>query len=293
MVKYMADIIPRVAAIHDLSGFGKCSLTVVIPVLSTMGIEVCPLPTAILSTQSEFDNFYFYDFTNQMNEYFAHWKSMNLMFDCIYTGFIGSEKQIHIISDIIDALKDKKKLLTVIDPVMGDDGNLYKTYSSSMKKSMKRLVEKADLITPNYTEACFLLDKKYIDKPMNIKEMKELLKSLSEMGPETVIVTGVRGETEDCINIAYDRANNEYWKVVSDFVPVKYSGTGDIFTSIVIGSILNGKSLPIAINIASEFISSAIRYTSGYGIDGKEGIIFEKFLDRLSNELKLYTYEAI
>lgn len=293
MVKIMADIIPRVAAIHDLSGFGKCSLTVVIPVLSSMGIEVCPLPTAILSTQSGLDNFFFYDFTDLMSEYFSHWKSMDLKFDCVYTGFIGSERQISIISEIIDTLKDKKGILAVIDPVMGDDGNLYSIYGSSMIKSMKRLAEKADLITPNYTEACFLLNREYLDRPMNINEMKELLKGLSEMGPGTVVVTGVKGQTDECINIAYERAGDKYWKVVSEFIPVRYSGTGDIFTSIVTGNILNGRSLPEAMDIAAAFVSSVVRYTYRHRTGDKEGIIFEKFLDRLNRKYKPYTFEAM
>lgn len=153
----MEKIIQKVAAIHDLSGFGRASLTTIIPILSTMEIQTCPLPTAVLSTQtSGFEDYSFIDLTDYMEEHIAHWKKLNLDFDCIYSGFLGSVRQIQIVSDFVEYFKRKDNLV-VVDPVLGDNGSLYDTMGEEMVCEMKKLVSKADIITPNFTEAAFLL----------------------------------------------------------------------------------------------------------------------------------------
>ena len=152
---------PRVAAIHDMSGFGRCSLTVAIPVLSAMGVQCCPLPTAFLSTHTGgFTGFTFLDMTEEMPKIAAHWQSLNLRFDAIYSGFLASERQIGIVSDFVRTFR-RPDTLVVIDPVMGDDGKAYQTYTPALCSGMARLAELADVITPNLTEAAFLLGRSY------------------------------------------------------------------------------------------------------------------------------------
>ena len=157
----MKHSVKRVAAIHDLSGFGRASLTAIIPILSSMGVQVCPLPTAILSNHTGgFDTFSFVDFTDHMQDYIDHWKELNIDFDCIYSGFLGSERQIEIVSGFIDDFGTKDNMV-VIDPVLGDNGNLYSTMDQGLVEGMKHLVTKADIITPNFTEVSLLLGEEY------------------------------------------------------------------------------------------------------------------------------------
>ena len=150
--------VKKVATINDLSGIGRCSLTAAIPILSTLGVQCCPFPTAILSSQTEFDKFSFLDITNEMNNYKNVWKELNINFDCIYSGFLGSEKQIDI---VLDFVLDNKDSLIVIDPVMGDNGILYDTFTENMCNKMKELVSIASIVTPNLTEACILTGEEY------------------------------------------------------------------------------------------------------------------------------------
>ncbi len=290
----MKNIIPKVAAIHDISGFGRCSLTVIIPVLSAMGIQVCPLPTAILSTHSGgFGPFYFHDFTDSMKEYAAHWKDIGLEFDCVYSGFLGSERQIDIVMDFFQTFVTGKEQLIVVDPVMGDNGVLYKTYTSEMQRRMRFLVEKADVITPNLTEACFLLDIPYKDEPMDTEKARDLLWRLSRFGPQTVVVTGVVGEDGRHMNIGYEAEKDLYWKAAYDMLPTQYPGTGDIFTSVLIGGLLQGDSFPLAVDRAAQFVSLAIGITYGYGTPEKEGVLLEKVLNHLGGLPARITYEVL
>lgn len=282
----MKNIVPRVAAIQDLSGFGRCSLTVIMPILSCMGVQVCPLPTAILSTHSGgFGEMAFTDLTDGMDDYIAHWEQLNLSFDYIYTGFLGNEKQIDKVANFCKSFKKSYKedcmATIVVDPVMGDNGKLYKTYNKNMQEKMRRLVELADIITPNLTEAMFLLKREYINRAFSNEEIKEMLKTLAEMGPKVVIITGILDESGKKANVAYDTARDCFWKVPYQEVEVHYPGTGDAFTSVLIGALIQGDSLPMAIERASHFISLAIRTTYGYCTDTKEGIMLEKVLPAL------------
>lgn len=290
----MKNIVPRVAAIHDISGFGRCALTVIMPVLSTMGMQVCPVPTAVLSTHTGgFSDFSFHDLTDTMVEYIDHWKGLDLKFDCIYSGFLGSEHQIDIVKDFIRDFKTKENQLLVVDPVMADDGELYETYTPAMKKKMAFLVQKADIITPNLTEAYFLLDENYVENPMNENAMKAMLTRLSDMGPKIVVITGIPGQDGHHYNIGYDKAADICWKVGYESIPVNYPGTGDIFTSVLIGGLLKGDNLPMAIDRATQFVSLAVRITYGYRTPERDGVILEKVLGWLNNELMHCSYKVI
>lgn len=290
----MDRAVKRVAAIHDLSGFGRSSLTAIIPILSTMGVQVCPVPTAILSTHTGgFENYSFVDLTDTMGEYINHWKSLGLEFECIYTGFLGSVKQIEIVSDFVDYF-GKKNNLTVVDPVMGDDGKLYDTIHKEMKNKMKKLIEKADIITPNFTEAALLLDIPYTEYTDDEK-VKEYLLRLSDMGPSIVIITSVPDSitNKDTSVIAYDRNNNVFWKVSCRYIPAFYPGTGDAFTSVIIGSLLQGDSLPIAIDRSVQFITQCIKASYGFNYPKREGVLIERVLDNLKVPVVMSSYELL
>jgi pyridoxine kinase len=289
----MRNIVKRVAAVHDLSGFGRSSLSAITPIISTMGAQVCAIPTAVLSTHTGgFENYSFVDLTDSMTEYINHWKSLNIDFDCIYTGFLGSPKQIDIITDFIDYFK-KNDNFVVIDPVMADNGELYATMTEEMVMKMKNFIKKADIITPNFTEACFLLGENY-EKITDEKILKDWMIRLSEMGPQIIILTSVPEKNEkDTSTLAYNKKDNKFWKVSCQYIPAFYPGTGDVFTSVIVGSLLNGDSLPIAIDRGVKFITTAIRASYGYDYPKREGVLLEKVLDSLKVPVTISTYELM
>ncbi len=286
--------VPKVAAIHDLSGFGRSSLTVVIPVLSTMGIQVCPVPTAILSTHtSEFKNYTYFDFTDNMRPFIEHWISLKIEFNAIYSGFLGSPEQVDIVSFFIKAFSKKDQII-VIDPVMGDNGIPYKPIGIEMIKQMRLLIKHADVITPNYTEACFLLDQP-IENDIKNKKLKEWILQLSDQGPRIVIITSIPTPEADKYSsvVGYDSADGRFWKVNCSYVPAYYPGTGDIFTSVITGSLLQGDSLPLALDRAVQFVSMAIRASFGHNFPNREGVLLEKVLDNLRVPVTSSTYEIL
>ncbi len=285
--------VPKIAAIHDMSGVGRCSMTVLMPVLSSLGCQVCPLPTALLSNHSEYKNFYFFDFTEHMEEYYSNWEKNNEEFDCLYSGFIGSEKQINIMLEIINKMKSKKDVLVVVDPVMGDHGITYKTYTDKMVEKMSQLVHKADLITPNMTEASILLGEKYSDDRIDTKLLKSYLQRLCSLGPDICVITGIATVDGENINACYDKRTDEYWKIPFQFVDKRYPGTGDLFTSLLVGYVMNGKKLPEAIEDASRFVSLAVKVTYEAGTPSREGVLFEKIMKELYNEIEVYKYSKL
>lgn len=281
----MKNVIPRVAAIHDMSGFGRCALTVIIPVLSELGIQVCPMPTAIMSTHTGgFSDISFTDLTDSMDAYMDHWKSLDLNFDCIYSGFLGSADQIDIVSRFIDTFKSGDTLV-VVDPVMGDDGVLYKTYNSEMQNRMRQLVAKADIITPNMTEAAFLLEREYIDGPISIETAKSMLKGLSLMGPDITVITGAMIEDKGYCNIGYEKEQDVFWLIRAQYVPAHYPGTGDIYASVLIGAMLKGEALPVCMAKATQFIYEAAKITYSYSLPTREGVLLEKVLPLLNEQI--------
>jgi len=290
----VSNPIKRVAAIHDLSGFGRASLTAIIPILSTMKIQVCPVPTAVLSTHTgDFENYSFVDLTDSMERYMHHWEELGLDFDCIYSGFLGSTRQIDIISEFIDIFGTEDNL-TVVDPVMGDDGELYSTMDNTMVQKMKELIRKSDVITPNFTEAAYLLDKPYTQN-ISIIEIKKWLIELSDMGPDIVIITSVPDSefNKNTNVIAYDKKYNKFWKVGCLYIPAHFPGTGDAFTSVLIGSLLQGDSLPIALDRGVQFITSSIRASYGFQYPEREGVLLEKVLNNLNMPVFTSSYELL
>lgn len=288
----MKPTMKRVAAIHDLSGFGRASLCSIIPTLSSMGIQVCPVPTAILSTHSGgFREYTFEDLTDTIPAYMAHWKKLNLHFDCIYSGFLGSPVQTQMVADIFDDFADENTLV-VVDPVMGDNGGLYSSIPESMVPQMRKLVNKADIIVPNYTEAALLLDEDVKGYRGN-EELKEWLRRLSDLGPDTVLITSAPDEERpEMMNvIAYEKESDTYWKVASRLLHDYYPGTGDIFASVMIGSLLKGESLPGAIDWAAQFVSQCIKVSSGYDYERRDGVQLERVLPLLHQDHLINGYE--
>ncbi len=294
----MKSPIKRIAAIHDLSGFGRASLTVVTPILSTMGAQVCPLPTAVLSTHSKFKGYHFVDLTDHMQPMIDHWKELDIKFDAIYSGFLGSHRQIDIVIDFIKDFK-KEKTLVVVDPVLGDNGKVYGPLNDEVVQEMKKLVRDADIITPNLTELALLLDKPY-NPAIGMEELKNDILQLAKTGPRIVIATSVpsdlnnqNGDAKGTSVVAYNKRGDRFWRVSCSYLPADYPGTGDAFASVVTGSLLQGDSLPIALDRAVHFISMGVRATFGYEYNPDEGILLERMLPTLNAPVQMSSYEII
>ena len=283
----------RIAAIHDLSGIGRTSLMAVIPIFSTMGFNVCPLPTAILSNHSQYPDFSFLDLTEEMPRIIDQWEKLGVTFDAIYTGYMGSPRQIEIVCGFIERFRTADTLV-VVDPVLGDNGHLYSKMTQEMVEEMRRLACRADVLTPNLTEAFALLDRPY-KTDCTTEELKDLIAELSEMGPDTVIITGVPvpGQSGLTSVIARSKSDLRTWKVTCPYLPAHYPGTGDGFTSVITGSLLQGDSLPIALDRAAQFILQGIRSTFGYRMDNRDGILLERVLPNLNTPIQSATYELV
>lgn len=285
--------IPKVAAVHDLSGFGRASLTVVIPILANMGVQVCPLPTAVLSSHSGFPGFHFADLTDHLEPMIAHWKKMELQFDAIYSGYLGSARQVDIVREFIHSFKTPDQLI-VVDPVMGDNGRLYTAFGPEMVEEMRKLIENAHIITPNLTEAAFLLGEEF-DLQADLETVKRWAHQLGEMGPEIVIITSVPEPSlhQKTSVLAWNRLDKRMWKVSCDYLPANYPGTGDAFSSVIVGSLLQGDSLPIALDRAVHFISMGVRATFGHKHQHVEGIMLEKVLPSLNAPVQVSSYQLL
>ncbi len=273
----------KVAVIHDLSGIGRCSLNVAISILAVLKKQPCPLPTAILSNQTGFKSFSFLDFTQYIKDYYSHWKEIGYTFDAIYSGFLGSDQQIELLTDFIKQFKTDNTLV-MIDPVMGDNGKLYAIYPEDYPKYMKELIRYADVITPNFTEFTLLSGYDMAKEGINKKKLLEYGKTLSELGPSRIIITGVVKADQPgyLYNIGMDFKKDTYFEVSTSYNNISYSGTGDIFASIVCGYLTEGYALEESVQIATDFIARAIDYTSQYDLDTNEGIMYEIFLKELN-----------
>lgn len=272
---------PRVAAIHDLSGFGRCSLTVAIPILSAMGLQCCPLPTAFLSTHTGgFEGFTFLDMTDEIPAVTAHWKALDLRFQAIYSGFLGSERQIGMVETFIRTFRAPGTVV-VVDPVMGDDGKAYQTYTPAMCAGMARLAEQADVITPNLTEAAFLLERDPREMPEGEVGLRDLAKRLSMDGRRSVVLTGASLSPGSTGAVCFDAATGETTAVQTEFVAHPLHGTGDVFASVLTGALVKGVCLPEAARQAAEFVRACAVRTVAQDLPLREGVDFEPLLGLL------------
>ena len=269
----------RIALVNDITGFGRCSITVELPLISAMKIQAYPLPTALLSVHTGFESHYIDDYTDRMLPYMENWQENGVEFDGICTGFLGSVEQINIVEEFISRFK-KNGTKVMVDPVMGDYGKIYSSYTLDMCWEMRRLLKKADLVTPNLTEACQLLD---IEYPQNGNisddDLIKMAKALSDKGPSQVVITGLHDD-KGIKNFIYERGG-----VVKTFIEPKIggdrSGTGDAFAAIVAGSLVNGLSLEEAVEKAASFITKVLRYTVELDLPWNYGLPFEEFLTEL------------
>ena len=284
------NTIKKVAAIHDISGVGRCSLSVIIPTLSAMGIQVCPVPTAALSTHTAYVDFVMSDLTEFIPSALSHYKKLETEFDCIYSGFLASDEQIDHCREFF---YEYNSALKVCDPVMGDNGKTYRTFSKELCARMIDLAEVSDIITPNLTEAAILLGDDYPSMSMTTAQIKSWLVRLSEKGPGIVVISTAPLADGNVYNVGYDKNNNAFWKIPCDYVPRRYPGTGDLFSSVLAGGILKGDSLPIAIDRATSFAELAIKTTYSYQTDPREGVMFEPCLKWLTDYQVLRNFESL
>lgn len=277
----------KVAAIHDIAGFGRSSLTVVMPTLSVMGHQACPAPTAVLSSITGFYTGYaMEDMTSFLPRIFEHWKRENCGFDCIYTGFIGSGEGVGIARHFIE---ETRAPLVVVDPVFADDGKCYDCFDAEMAKAMSKLVDTADVITPNLTEAAFLTGETPEESPeLALKCIRRLANEI----PGSVVITGVPlGKTVAIL--LYDKNEKALYKIENPYIHTHYPGTGDLFTSVLCGALLSGKSLVDSAGKAADFVFTAIRTAQDGGVPQREGVPMELLVPRLLEEHKISAIQLV
>lgn len=277
--------VKRVAAVNDLSGFGRCSLTVSIPILSAMGFQVCPVPTAVLSAHTGYPNPLVRDFTDDMEGFLAHWESLGLTFACGYTGYLGNERQADVLEPFLCRLREQGAL-RLVDPAMADNGKLYSSCTPALVQAMARLVALANVATPNLTELCLLTGGDYAavcDGPDRRQRVEEMARQLLRGGCGAVVVTGVESGDiiENCVLAGVD-ATPEW--VSGHRVDRHFAGTGDLFASVLCGWLLRGEPLEEAVRRTTDFVCRTTAATAEGCVNGQDGIAFEPFLWELSEQ---------
>lgn len=268
----------KIAVINDISGFGRCSITVALPIISHMKLQCCPLPTSIFSNHTGYEHYFFDDYTQKMREYIENWKLLGLEFEGIATGFLGSKEQIEIVEEFIREFRTERTKV-IIDPVMGDNGVLYPTYTEEMRREMRKLVSYADILTPNLTECCFLTDTPYREFGWSRKELFEMAEKLSGVGADKIVISGIpMGEYLG--NVVYE--TNGTKKIIrSKRIAQERAGTGDIFSSIIAADCVNQVDFTESVKKAVKFIKDCMVITSKREIPSEDGVCFEEILYRL------------
>ncbi|WP_050636519.1 pyridoxamine kinase [Candidatus Stoquefichus sp. SB1] len=266
----------RIALINDITGFGRCSIASMAPIVSAMKIQAVPIPTAILSTHTQFPVYYFDDYTPRMSDYIQTYKDLNLEFDAIATGFLGSQEQVDIVIDFIRYFK-KENAFVLVDPVMGDHGKLYATYTPQMCHKMKELVQYADLMTPNLTELVTLVDQPYPDHLPSFDELNQMCETLAKQGPKHIVVTGIPFNDKQILNFIYNQ-DEDYQIVMVDRIGQDRCGTGDVISAVIAGCYLNGYHFYESVKKATEFASKCIAYCEKMQVPHYYGLCFEEYL---------------
>ncbi len=266
----------RVLAAHDISCFGKCSLTVALPIISACGVETTILPTAVLSTHTGgFTGFTYRDLTEDINPIVDHFKTLPIEFDGIYTGFLGSFEQIDIMAEMFDRMKSDNTLI-LVDPVMADHGKLYTIFDEKFPLKMKTLCQKADIIVPNITEALFMLEKLFVEGPYTKEFIEQLLCDLKGIGCKKIVLTGVYFDNEKLGAVSFDVDKDEINYLLAEKIDGFYHGTGDVFGSALLGALMNDFSLADSTKIAVDFVCECIRKTKESETDVRFGVNFEQ-----------------
>lgn len=271
----------KIAMINDLSGYGRCSLTVAIPILSAMRIQCCPVPTSILSNHTGFPVWFFDDYTEKMERYLEKWKELSLSFDGIATGFLGSEEQVRIVRDMIVCFR-KKETKVIVDPVMGDNGRAYHTCTPKLCQEMEKLVRMADVVTPNLTEACILTGKEYKSYRWKQNELFSLAEDIQKLGPKTVVITGVEsppkeGKAGSLTNVILEE-NGRVSFLQNQKSGKGRPGTGDMFSAVVAGAVVQEADIKDGVRLAAGFVKSCIKKSDELEVPRENGVCFEELL---------------
>ncbi len=273
----------RIMTVQDISCVGRCSLTVALPIISAAGVEAGVLPTAVLSTHTMFDKYTFCDLTGEIEKISETLCELDIDFDAIYTGYLGSFEQLSLVEDMFERNRGRDSVI-MIDPVMADHGKLYKGFTPEFAKAMAGLCSKADMIVPNLTEASFMLGVPY-KEDYDEEYIRDMLKKLTEMGAKCAALTGISFEEGKLGVYAYDSAEDRYFSYYNEHLPVSYHGTGDIFASSALGALMKGHSLESALKVAVDFTVECIKLTMKdekrrfYGVNFEEALPY--YIERL------------
>ena len=285
------DFVPRLAMINDIAGFGRCSTTVSLPVISVMKVQVCPVPTSVLSNHLGFPLCHFDDYTSHMRDYIKVWNELGLTFDGLYCGFLGNEEQIDIVREFVEMFRPP---LFLLDPVMGDHGRAYSSITKTHVQKMKALLPLADIITPNITEACLLTGTPWKDGEWTMQELSGLCERLADICQQesvssgeasvgtvssaSIVITGIR-QGDSLVNFLWD--DGVYTTVSTPIAGASRPGTGDIFASILAADAVRGETLLTSVQKAANFVGLCIAGSEKAGTPVQEGVVFEKYLAAL------------
>ena len=277
------DYIPRVAAVHDLCGYGKCSLGVAIPVLSAAGCDVCPVPTGLFSSHTAFPGWYMHDTTDILTDYLNAWKGIDVEIDAVYSGFLGAPEQVDVIRSLYDTYP---AALRMVDPVMADHGKIYPTYTPELCAAMVSLACDADILTPNLTEAAIILGEPIGDEwcgtNISDEEALRMVNALLERGAKHVVLKGIRREGEDVVRNFVGGVDMEPCEATNEYLPYMLHGTGDVYASCLLAAVMAGKSLQEAVVFAGEFVRDAMVLSAKQPHFQERGVSFESLLGQVS-----------
>lgn len=271
--------IPRVAAVHDLCGYGKCSLGVAIPVLSSAGCDVCPVPTGLFSSHTGFPGWYMHDTTDILADYLSAWQGIGIEIDAVYSGFLGAPEQVDVIRGLYESYP---QALRVVDPVMADHGKVYPTYTPELCQAMADLACEADILTPNLTEAAIILGEEWRGTDISDDEAKRIVRALAARGAKHVVLKGIRRQGEDVVRNFVGGAEGEIVEVCNDYLPYMLHGTGDVYASCLLAAVMTGRTLAEAAAFAGEFVHDAMIVSAEQPHFQDRGVSFEPLLGKVS-----------
>lgn len=271
--------IPRIAAVHDLCGYGKCSLGVAIPVLSAAGCDVCPVPTGLFSSHTAFPGWYMHDTTDILADYLAAWSGIGVEIDAVYSGFLGAPEQVEVIRSLY---KTFPKALRVVDPVMADHGKVYPTYTPELCRAMAELACEADILTPNLTEAAIILGEEWHGADIGDAEAARIIGKLVERGAKYVVLKGIQREGENLIRNFAGGVGAEVTEVSNEYLPYMLHGTGDLYASCLLATVMAGRSLAEAVAFAGDFVHDAMIVSAKQPDFQDRGVSFEPLLGKVA-----------
>lgn len=273
------DYIPRIAAVHDLCGYGKCSLGVAIPVLSSAGCDVCPVPTGLFSSHTAFPGWYMHDTTDILEDYLQAWRGIDVEIDAIYSGFLGAPEQVDVIRSLYASYP---QALRVVDPVMADHGKVYPTYTPELCQAMAELACEADILTPNLTEAAIILGEEWQGTNISDDEAKRIVAALVAKGAKHVVLKGIQREGEDIVRNFVGGRNMETVEVNNAYLPYMLHGTGDVYASCLLAAVMAGQTLEDAVEFAGSFVHDSMIVSAKQPHFQERGVSFELLLGKVS-----------